>query len=228
MDTFERSVELAESITGVAREAGLACNALITDMNQPLASAAGNALEVSNAVDFLTGKARDARLEEVTLALAGEMLAITHLAEGRAAGVAKARALLEGGQAADVFARMVAALGGPKDFVDNPEPYLAKAKLTRAVPAPASGDISAIQTREIGLAVVELGGGRRRADDVINPAVGLTELLDLGVEVAAGDPLCVIHADSEAQADAAEAKVLEAYAIGPAPQVSEPVLKIIE
>ncbi|OIP83118.1 MAG: thymidine phosphorylase [Rhodobacterales bacterium CG2_30_65_12] len=228
MDTFERSVELAQSITGVAREAGLACNALITDMNQPLASAAGNALEVVNAVDFITGAQRDARLEAVTLALAGEMLAITGLAANRAAGLEKARETLESGRAAEMFGRMVSALGGPADFVENPGAHLAKAKLNRAVPAPASGHVAAIQTREIGLAVVELGGGRRRADDVINPAVGLTGLVDLGQRVEAGDPLCVIHADSAAEADAAERKVLKAYGIGDAPQVPEPVLRIID
>lgn len=228
MSTFERSVELAESITGVAREAGLGCNALITDMNQPLASAAGNALEVVNAVDFLTGAHRDARLEEVTLALAGEMLAITGLAADRAAGLAKSREILESGKAAEVFGQMVTALGGPADFVENYSAHLARAKLTLPVAAPTSGHVASIQTREIGLAVVELGGGRRRADDVINPAVGITELVDLGVKVEKGDPLCVIHADSEAEAEAAQAKVLEAYAIGEAPQIPAPVLKYID
>lgn len=228
MDTLERSVELATSITGVAREAGLACNALITDMNQPLASAAGNALEVLNAVEFLTGAGRDARLEEITLALAGEMLTITGLAQDRAAGLAIAREKLETGAAAEVFGRMVTALGGPAGFVENPGAHLAHAKLHRTVEAPSTGHVAEIQTREIGLAVVELGGGRRRADDVINPAVGLTGLVDLGAEVAKGEPLCMIHADSEAAADAAEAKILAAYTIGTAPEVPGAVLKVID
>ncbi len=127
---------------------------------------------------------------------------------------------------------MVAALGGPPtDFVENFAGYLAKPpQLTRAVAAPTSGHVSRIATREIGLAVVELGGGRRRADDVVNPAVGgLTELVDLGVKVEAGDPLAVIHADDAAQADAAEAQVLAAYEIGgEAPEVSAPVMQIID
>jgi len=227
MDSFERAEELARSLTGVAREAGLPCNALITDMNQPLASAAGNALEVANAVDFLTGAHRDARLEAVTLALAGEMLALSGLAGDRDDGLTKARVALESGQAADVFGRMVHALGGPADFVENHAAHLAKAAFTRAVAAPASGHVAAIETRDIGLAVVELGGGRRRADDEINPAVGLTGLIDLGVPIHKGAPLCLIHADSEAEADAAEAKVLSAYTIADAPQVPKPVLKII-
>ncbi|MEZ5720711.1 MAG: thymidine phosphorylase [Paracoccaceae bacterium] len=228
MATMADAVMLAESITGVAREAGLGCHAMLTDMNQPLASAAGNALEVSNAVDFLTGAARDPRLEEVTLALAGEMLLIGGLAETRDAGIAMARRQLESGAAADVFGQMVAALGGPGDFMDKPGQYLATAKITRPVAAPAAGHIAAIQARDIGLAVVELGGGRRRADDVINPAVGLTGLADLGTAVAAGDPLCLVHADSEEALAAAEARVLAAYEIGAAPEVPAPVLQIID
>ncbi len=227
MATVDKAVELAQSITGVAREAGLGCHALITDMNQPLASAAGNALEVANAVDFLTGAARDGRLETVTLALAGEMLVIGGLAETRDAGLATARQMLESGAAAEVFGRMVAALGGPADFVEDHEKYLAKAKITRPVVALASGHVAAIQSRDIGLAVVELGGGRRRADDVINPAVGITGLVDLGVTVSQGDALCVIHADSEDALTAAEAKVRAAYQIGAAPAVPDPVLDVI-
>ena len=228
MDSFDRAQELAASITGVARAAGLPCHALITDMNQPLARAAGNALEVVNAVEFLSGARRDARLEQVTLALCGEMLVTAGLQPDRAAGVAAARGALDSGKAAEVFGRMVTALGGPVDFIENPTAHLVQARFTRPVLAPVSGHIRTIATRDIGLAVVELGGGRRRADDIVNPAVGLTELVDLGVQVAKGDPLCVIHADDATQADAAEAQVLAAYEIGAAPEVPVPVLRIID
>jgi thymidine phosphorylase len=227
MDSRDKARELAESLAGVARAAGLPCNALITDMNQPLASAAGNAVEVANAVGFLTGARRDARLETVTLALAGEMLALGGLAPDRASGLAKARAALDGGDAAETFGRMVAALGGPADFVDNPGAHLAQAKLVREVKAPASGLVHAIDTREIGLAVVELGGGRRRAEDKINPGVGLTGLAGLGSAVEKGAPLCLIHADGEMAAEAATARVLAAYDIGEAPATCDPVLEII-
>lgn len=228
MDNPARAEELAGSITGVARAAGLPCHALITDMNQPLASAAGNAVEVVNAVEFLTGARQDARLREVTLALCAEMLVTAGIAPDRTAGLTAVTRALESGRAAEVFGRMVTALGGPTDFVENFASYLAKPKLTRSVTAPTSGHVSRIATREIGLAVVELGGGRRRADDVVKPAVGLTELVDLGVKVEAGDPLALIHADDPAQADAAEVQVLAAYEIGEAPEVSAPVMQIID
>ncbi len=227
MDSREKARELAESLTRVARTAGLPCNALITDMNQPLASTAGNALEVVNAVEFLTGAHRDPRLYAVTVALCGEMLALSGLAADREAGLAKAREVLENGLAAEVFGRMITALGGPAGFIENPDAFLAQAKMTRAVTAPASGYISGIATREVGLAVVELGGGRRRPSDKVNPAVGLTGLLDLGTRVEQDDPLCLIHADDEDSAGQAEAQVLAAFQIGDAPEIPDPVLEII-
>lgn len=228
MDTPARATELAASITGVARAAGLPCNALITDMNQPLASAAGNAVEVVNAVEFLTGARRDTRLAEVTRALCAEMLVTSGSAPDRETGLKAVTMALETGRAAEAFGQMVAALGGPTDFVENFAAHLPKAKLTRTVTAPRSGHVAGIATRDIGLAVVELGGGRRRADDVVNPAVGLTDLVDLGVKVETGDPLAVIHADDAAQAEAAEVQVLAAYKIGEAPAVAAPVMRIID
>ncbi len=228
MDSPDRARELADSLTRVARAAGLPCNALITDMNQPLASAAGNAVEVSNAVDFLTGKHKDARLEEVTLGLCGEMLALSGIAATREEGREKASEVLENGRAAEVFGRMVTALGGPAEFVDKPDAYLTKAKITRAVAAPVAGYVNAIATRDVGLAVVELGGGRRKAADDVDPAVGLTGLLDLGVNVDKGTPLCLIHANSEDAADKAEAQVLSAYKIGGAPEIPDAILEIID
>lgn len=227
MDDRKKAVELAESLVRVARAADLPCNALITDMNQPLASAAGNAVEVTNAVDFLTNTKKDARLETVTLALCGEMLALAGLENNREAGIAKARAVLESGHAAERFGKMVAALGGPVDFMEKSGAYLAKSQMTRAVAAPKTGHVSAIATRDIGLAVVELGGGRRVASDQVNPAVGLTGLLNLGTQVNKGDPLCIIHADSEEAANRAEAQVLASFSIGEAPDIKDPIIEII-
>lgn len=227
MDDRKKAVELAESLVRVARAADLPCNALITDMNQPLASAAGNAVEVTNAVEFLTNAKKDPRLEAVTLALCGEMLALMGLAKDREAGIAKAKNVLESGHAAERFGKMVAALGGPVDFMEKSETYLTKAKLTRAVSAPVAGHIAAIATRDIGLAVVELGGGRRVASDQVNPAVGLTDLLDLGTCISKGDPLCIIHADSEDAANRAQAQVLASFTIGDAPDTTDPIIEII-
>lgn len=206
---------LAKSLVEVANGAGLKTLALITDMNQPLASAAGNAVEVQNAVDFLTGGARDKRLEEVTLGLAAEMLVAAGLARSSRDGLKAARSALDSGNAAEIFGRMVSALGGPADFVENTEKHLLRAKVELAVKAPRHGFVAATETREIGLAVVALGGGgRTRAGDAVDHAVGLTHLLPLGAEVRRGEPLAIIHARSQSDAEAAVRTVLSAYTIG--------------
>jgi thymidine phosphorylase len=205
---------LATSLVEVANGASMATTALITDMNEPLASAAGNALEVVNAVDFLTGRMRDPRLLEVTLALASEMLVAARLSGSPVEGEAMARRVLESGNAAETFNRMVAALGGPKDFVANCRRHLPEAPVIRAVPAPANGYVTGIDTRAVGVAVVALGGGRVRPGDAVDPAVGLSGLVSVATDMRAGDPLAMVHARTEASAIAAIAAVQAAYAIG--------------
>jgi thymidine phosphorylase len=213
MSSLEGARELAQSIATVATGAGVPTVALVTDMNEPLASAAGNAVEVLNAVDFLTGARRDARLLEATLALAAEPL----VARGLSADLAAARdalmRALDSGAAAEKFERMVAELGGPRTFLAAPRLHLQSPPLLVEARAGRAGFVSAIDAREIGLAVVELGGGRRRAADTIDPAVGLTDLVGLGAEVAAGAPLALIHARDEAGAAAAAARLAGAYQI---------------
>lgn len=228
MPDFNKAKELAQSITGVARAAGLPCNALLTDMNQPLANAAGNAVEVVNAVEFLTGTSRETRLTEVVVSLCAEMLLTAGIETNRDSARAKVQSVLNSGQAAEKFGHMVHALGGPSDFVEKYPTYLPVAKLTRAVPALSSGHINTIETRDIGLAVVELGGGRRISSDSVNPAVGLTDLAPLGTAVSAKDPIAIIHADSEDAADRAQAQVQAAFTIGDAPVTSPVVREIID
>jgi thymidine phosphorylase len=217
---------LAASLVEVANGAGMATTALITDMNEPLASAAGNALEVVNAVDFLTGRMRDARLEEVTIALAAEMLVAGGLAGALQEGDAMARRALGSGKAAEVFARMVAALGGPTGFVDDCRRHLPAAPVVRPAPAPAGGYVTDVDTRAIGVAVVSLGGGRTRPGDAIDHAVGLTALATVSTSLEPGDPLALVHARDDAAAHAAIAAVQAAYAIGEKrPPRRKPVLR---
>jgi len=212
---------LATSLVEVANGAGLKTTALITSMGEPLASAAGNALEVENAVDFLTGRRRDRRLEQVTLALCAEALVAAGLAPSNASGLAMATDALESGAAAERFARMVHDLGGPSDFIDRQHDYLPRATVERPVPALRAGYVSTIATRDLGLCVVSLGGGRTRPDDRIDHSVGLSRLLPLGAEVSRGDPLAMVHARDVASAERAVQAVTEAYGIAdtrPQPQ----------
>jgi thymidine phosphorylase len=217
---------LAKSLVEVANGAGLKTTALITNMDEPLASAAGNAVEVENAVDFLTGRRRDHRLEEVTLALAAEMLGAAGIAPSNADGMRLAREALDGGRAAETFGRMVSALGGPSGFIEDCRAFLPKAEVEHAVKTPRGGYVAGIATREIGLAVVELGGGRRRPEDAVDHAVGITGLLPMGTEVAKGDPLAIVRARSQQSAEEAAATVLAACSLGEAkPSRHKPVMR---
>ena len=216
---------LAESIVTVANAAGLRTRALVTDMDAPLASSAGNAVEVAYAVDYLTGRAREPRFHAVTLALAAEMLVIGGLAADVAEAEARLTAALESGRACEVFARMVTALGGPGDLVEAPERYLKRAPVVRPVTAPRSGVVERIETRAIGLAVIDLGGGRTRPQDSIDPSVGFTGLVRPGDRVEKGDPIGMVHAADEASAALAESALRSAYRIGMVPDACEPVVE---
>ncbi len=212
MAKMEDSIGLAESLVTVANGAGLKTSALITDMNQPLASAAGNAVEVMNAVAFLTGNP-DHRLFDVTVALGGELLACGGLADDDADGCKRIEAAFASGQAAEIFGRMVAALGGPADFLEKPEKHLKAAPVVRPVLAERAGTVTRIDTRAIGIAVVALGGGRRKPEDSIDHSVGFTELASLGKQVGADAPLALVHARDEATATEAEAALRAAYTL---------------
>jgi thymidine phosphorylase len=178
--------------------------ALITDMDRVLGRNVGNALEVVEAVKYLKGEGtRDPRLHEVTMALAGEMVVLGGLAPDAVAGRVQAEAVLADGRAAEVFARMVGALGGPADFLEHSARYLAHASVIWPCNAERSGHVAGMDARQVGIAVVALGGGRAHADDAIDPSVGLTDVIDVGAPIRAGSPLCIVHAASDADADQA-------------------------
>jgi len=225
-DTEPMARDLAESLVAVANDAGLSTVALVTDMDCVLGRTVGNALEVAETVAYLKGEGvREPRLHEVVMALAGEMLALSDLASSVSAGRARAEAALEDGRAAEKFARMVSALGGPDDFLDHPDRYLARAPVVKPCTAERPGHVMGMNARDVGITVVTLGGGRSRADDAIDASVGLTEMIDVGAPVRTGSPLCVVHAATEAQADSAIAAIRRAIRIGsPAPSPRPVVL----
>ena len=214
MPTFAASEELAKSIVAVANGAGCRTSALLTDMNQVLASSAGNAVEVREAVRYLTGEYRNPRIHEVTMALCAEMLISAKLASDEQDARAKLQAVLDNGKAAEIFGRMVTGLGGPADFMERYDAYLPKAGIVRPVYATQSGFVTAMDTRELGLAVVAMGGGRRAAGDKLDYAVGLTDFIRLGQSVEADKPLALIHAQTEAQFAEAARMVQAAVKIG--------------
>lgn len=214
MPTHSASVELAESIATVASRAGTRTTALVTDMSQPLASCAGNAVEVREALRLLTGEGQDTRLLAVTRELAAELLLAGGLAADREAALARLDARLASGAAAERFARMVAGLGGPTDLLERPEDHLPEAPIIRAVHAERPGRVQVMDTRSLGLAVVELGGGRRAPGEAIDLAVGLSRIAALGETVDAKRPLALIHARSEADAERAAQRLRDAIVVG--------------
>lgn len=224
MPSMADSIALAERIVEVGNGAGVRTSALITDMSQPLASTAGNSLETAEAVRYLKGDERNPRLHAITMALCSEML----LAGGLAASEDDARLQLEqaldSGRAAEIFARMVAELGGPADFVEHPARYLAPAPLVRPVYAERSGFVAAMDTRALGMAVCALGGGRRLASDQLDYRVGLTRFVELGQWVAADQPLLLIHAADEAGADEAARRIRSAISLSEAAPAALPLV----
>jgi thymidine phosphorylase len=210
------AAELAESIVAVANGAGLNCRALITDMDQVLGDTAGNALEVLEAVEFLTGARREPRLAEVTSALCAELLVMAGLAGDSGGAESQIATALDSGDAAEHFGRMVSALSGPSDFVENAAAHLPVAPVRLEVAVESQGIISAMDTRALGLAVMGLGGGRRRADDTIDYAVGLSDVCSIGDD-AATTLLCTVHARTDDEAAQAAEAVRAAITVGDAP-----------
>ncbi len=228
MREYEDALSLAQSIVEVANGSGIQTSALITDMNEPLAGSAGNALEVDEAIRFLRGENERFRLESVVMGLAAELLVLGGLAADREKAKMDLKKALSSGKAAEVFNKMVHGLGGPSDLIERPSEYLPVASMRKTVLAKEGGWISQIDTREIGMAVVEMGGGRMRAEDEIDHAVGLSDFIELGDRVEAGDPLCTVHAQDDSQFEKAAQRVqssikLSDHEVGGQPVIYEVV-----
>ncbi len=212
MKTPAEARALATALTATANAAGCRTTAVISDMNQPLAPALGNALEVIEVMKVLTGEA-EGPLLELTAALGGVVLADAGLVGDVQPGVDRIVAAIRDGRAADRFGRMVAAQGGPLSFVEKWGRFLPEANVIREVAAQGPGYVTEMDGEALGLAVVALGGGRQVECDVIDPAVGVSGLVRLGQRVEHGQPLAVIHAGREDAARRAAAALRKAIVI---------------
>lgn len=213
MQNIEGATALAQSIVNVAKGAGVNTQAIITDMNQVLGSTAGNALEMKETVDYLTGKQREPRLHQVTCQLASAMLVNTKIAENHASAMEKIEHVLSSGQAAELFNQMIATLGGPTDFIDNPWGSMNKANTIVDILAPQSGYIGSMQTRDIGLAVVGMKGGRSTNGQQIDHSVGFDRVLPIGTLVNRGDVIARVHASDTESANIAKAQYNKAVEV---------------
>jgi len=222
METLERAQELAHSVIATAAKAGLKTHALITDMNEALGTTVGNALEIEESILYLRNERRDARLDEVTLSLCAEMLVVGGIERDRD----KARLLCDravaSGRAAEIFGRMVAALGGPADLVENHEQHLVKAPVVRAVHA--DGIVARVNTRAVGNALIELGGGRRKVGERLDLSVGFSDIAPIGTRADSATPLAVVHAARESDAMQAEKNLLAAYTLSDDAPAGRPVI----
>lgn len=198
MSNLDDARRLARSIVDVANHAGTKTKAVLTDMNQVLGYSAGNAVEIAEAVEYLKGQNVEPRLHQITLELCGEILVNAKLAATLEEAQNKLQKALDSGQALEKFAQMVAALGGPSDFCEQPQKYLPRAQIIKPVYSEKPGYVNAMQTRDIGLSIIELKGGRITPQQKLDYATGYTGFCQIGDYVDNDKPLAVIHAQSEA------------------------------
>jgi thymidine phosphorylase len=224
MSDVDEAEELASSILATAAKADLRTHALITDMNECLGHSAGNAVEIAESIEYLKNNERESRLDEVVMSLCEEMLVMTNVESDSAVARTKVEEAITSGKAAEVFARMVHALGGPGDIVDNYVRYLPAAPLTRAVHSADAGYVAAVDAFAVGNAVIELGGGRRTMKDELDLSVGLTNVAPIGSAVDKEHPLAVIQASSEDTANVAAAMIRDAYEISASPPADRPLI----
>lgn len=228
MDSLENGRQLAQSIVKVANGAGTKTTAVLTDMNQVLGHNVGNALEVAEAVEYLQGKNVDTRLHQVTMALCAELLVSSKLAKTIPEAAEKLQKSLDSGKALEIFAQMVAMLGGPADFVEKYNQYLPQSAIVRPVFALTSGYVTNIQTREIGMSIIGLKGGRTHPDQKLDYATGFSQFCQIGDFVDNNQPLAMIHAQTEAQYEQAKADVLKAVSVSPtSPKLTSPIIEKI-
>lgn len=217
MTDLNQARALAQSITSVANDAGVNTQAIITDMNQVLGNTAGNALEINETVQYLTGEFREPRLHEVVINLAKAMLINSKLATDEVSAYIKIDRALASGKAAEIFDKMISALGGPNNLLDEPWRSMNKAKVIVDVLAPCNGYISSMQTRDIGLSVVGLGGGRTSNEQTIDHSVGFDCILPIGANVNKGDVIARAHASSKLSAELASKQYINALEFSDAP-----------
>ncbi|NKB26174.1 MAG: thymidine phosphorylase [Rhodobacteraceae bacterium] len=213
MATTQDATELADALVGTANGAGCATAALITDMNQPLAPAVGNALEVIEVMEALVDGDTDSGLSQITCELGGTVLKLAGLASDSAEGAGMVAGAIASGAALERFGAMITAMGGPADFTDRWRDRLPAAPVVIDLPAPATGYVAAMDARMMGEVVVRLGGGRLVQGQTIDASVGLTGIRALGDEVDAREPLLQIHASSREAGEAAATALANAIRI---------------
>jgi pyrimidine-nucleoside phosphorylase len=219
MKTEEDAAFLAELMVETGQRLGKQMVALITDMNQPLGRAVGNALEVIECVDILNGKGPD-DLRELCVVLAAWMFLLGQSVRTLEQGRELAEEMIASGKAKEKFREMVSLQGGNAAVIDDPS-MLPRARHTADIPSPSSGYVTSMICEQLGTASVLLGGGRERKEDTVDPAVGLLVHKKLGDKVTAGEPLCTVHYNSAERFENAKPMIVSSYMIAAQPQAQQ-------
>lgn len=227
MKTLEDSRALAKEMVRIGEQVGRRTVALITDMDMPLGCYIGNALEVQEACQVLSGKG-DQRLRALCLELSANMIYLGGQAADMAEARAKVVAVVRSGQALEKFRQMVEAQGGDGSYISNPEKFQIS-PVCLEVTAPAKGYITRLNAEECGLAAVELGAGRETKDSAIDPGAGIVLLKNKGDAVEQGQPIARLYAKSEELCQRGKERFLSALEVGDcAPDVGPMILERIE
>lgn len=227
METEAEAEALARSIVDAAAAVGLPVKAVITDMDEVLGRAAGHAVEVRESIDYLTSAGRDSRLHEVVFTLATAMLALAGIEQDPAQARRRLQSALDSGQAAQVFSAMARALGGPADLLERVDHYLPLPPVVKPVFLEEEGYVASIDARQVGLAILNLGAGRQRAEDDIDYGVGLTDVVAIGARVDSHAPVAQVRARDEEAAAAAAQAVGRAYRLAEEKPAPRPVIRKI-
>lgn len=225
MSNHEDAKILANSIVNVANKAGTKTNAVITDMSQVLGTTVGNAVEMLEAVNYLKGEKIDPRLHEINMELCAELLVSAGLAKDLKEAKTNLQKSIDSGKALEIFAKMVAELGGPKDFTQKPEHYLPKAKIIKPVYATEEGYVHNMNTKEVGLALIELKGGRIHPDQKLDFSTGFSEFCQIGDKLSKDKPIAFVHAQNEEDFKYIEQKLQKIIKISDKkPEIKSPII----
>ena len=211
-DTRDVAVNLANSLVSVAKGAGLQCQAILTDMNQVLGWNAGHSLEIRECAEYLTNERKNKRLEKITNELIASILMMAKKFK-KQESYEKINQVLNNGKAAEKFNKMVYALGGPIDFLEKYNSHLQSSSYVGEIKADKAGSIHSIETRKLGLILIELGGGRKQVHDKINYTVGYENVMSVGEDVDTTTPLLKVHTSSQGDFDRVKDEIEKCFVI---------------
>jgi pyrimidine-nucleoside phosphorylase len=221
MSNLDLGRQLAQGLVSVGNELGIQVRALLTSMNSPLGQFAGNGLEVFECIELMNGRGPDST-RDLVLALTAEMVRLAKPDRTKDEILSTLKGHLDSGRALEVFTQLTKLQGGDVSYIENPEKIL-QAKFKSPVSLDQSGFVQSIDTRGLGLAILELGGGRRFMTDTIDPWVGLGDLKHVGDRVEKNEPIATIYANKESDIETVKAMLRKSYSIGEAP-VEDPLI----